>query len=61
MQFIRNSSAGKGSSIVKLLIKLIFVFTIIFLIILLVDKIEFPFPNSNIEKIIPNENFKIVK
>jgi len=27
----------------------------------LVDKIDFPAPNKKIEKIIPNENLKIVK
>jgi len=27
----------------------------------LVDKINFPHPNKKIEKIIPNENFKVVK
>ena len=30
-------------------------------IIFLLNKINFPTPNKVIEKIIPNENFKIVK
>ena len=38
-----------------------FVFIILLLIIVLVDKINFPYPNKKIEKIISNENFKIVK
>ena len=27
----------------------------------LIDKIEFPSPNKNIEKVLPNENFKVIK
>ena len=34
---------------------------IIFLVILLIDRIEFPFPNKDIQKIIPDEKLKIVK
>jgi len=30
-------------------------------LIVLVDKINFPHPNKKIEKIVPNENFKVVK
>ena len=30
-------------------------------IIFFLNKIDFPAPKKNIEKIIPNENFKIVK
>ena len=32
-----------------------------FLIIFLLNKIDFPAPKKDIEKNIPNENFKIVK
>ena len=41
-----------------ILVLLLFVF---FLIIFLLNKIDFPAPKKNIDKIIPNENFKIVK
>ena len=42
---------------IKLLIVIIFFFVAIFLL----NKIDFPSPKKTIEKIIPNENFKIVK
>tara|TARA_Y100000590_G_C15738575_1_gene1019452 strand:+ start:2359 stop:2544 length:186 start_codon:yes stop_codon:yes gene_type:complete len=61
MQFKRNSSTSKAGVFIKILIRLILVSVIIFLVVLLVDRIEFPFPNKNIEKIIPNEKLKIVK
>jgi len=42
-------------------LKILVLFFIIFLIAILVDKINFPHPNKKIEKIISNENFKVVK
>ncbi len=41
--------------------KLAFAIVLISIIILLLNKIEFPKPEKEIEKIIPNEKFKIVK
>ena len=61
MQFQRNTSTGKLSYTIKLLIKLIVVVFILFLTLILLSKIDFPAPNKKIEKNIPNENFKIVK
>jgi len=61
MQFQRNTSTGKLSHTIKLLIKLIVVVFILFLTLILLSKIDFPAPNKKIEKNIPNENFKIVK
>ena len=59
MQFTRKTSYSK--SIIGLLIKL-FLITIVFIgIIFLLIKLDFPAPKKTIEKIIPNENFKIVK
>ena len=59
MQFTRKTSYSK--SIIGLLIKL-FLFAIVFIgIIFLLNKLDFPSPKKVIEKIIPNENFKIVK
>ena len=59
MQFTRKTSYSK--SIIGLLIKL-FLFAIVFIgIIFLLNKLDFPAPKKTIEKIIPNENFKIVK
>jgi len=58
MQFEKKTSPGRLKNIVKYIIILL----ILFLgTIFLVNKINFPSPNKNIEKIISNENFKIVK
>ena len=61
MQFQRNTSTGKLSHIIKLLIKLIVIVLILFLTLNLLNKIDFPAPNKKIEKNISNENFKVVK
>ena len=59
MQFTRKTSYSK--SIIGLLIKL-FVIGIVFIgIVFLLNELDFPAPKKSIEKIIPNENFKIVK
>ena len=58
MQFSKNTSSGSGKS---LLIKIALVLIIFIGAIVLLRKIEFPYPNKKIEKIIPNEKFKIVK
>ena len=60
MQFQRNSSIATNS-MKKVVIKVFLIFLIIFISLILVDKIDFPSPNKKIEKIIPNENLKIVK
>ena len=61
MQFKRNSSTSKTGALLKILIKVTFVFLIMFLVILLIDRIEFPYTNKDIQKIIPDEKLKIVK
>jgi hypothetical protein len=58
MQFSKNTS---GSSNKGLLIKVFLILIIIIGAITLLGKIEFPSPNKDIEKIIPNEKLKIVK
>ena len=59
MQFVRKtSSRGK---IIRLILKLTLVFIAILGIIFLLNKIEFPAPTKEIEKIISNENFKVIK
>ena len=58
MQFSKNTSSGSGKS---LLIKIALVLIIFIGTIVLLEKIEFPSPNKDIEKIIPNEKLKIVK
>ena len=61
MQFQRNTSIGKYNSVIKFLIKIVLVLLFIFFVIILLNKIDFPSPNKEIEKTIPNENLKIVK
>ena len=58
MQFSKNTSAGRGKSF---LIKLILVLIIVTGSAILLGKIDFPSPNKEIEKVIPNEKLKIVK
>ncbi len=60
MQFTKNSSSGKASIlgfVIKSIIGLGFILGIIFFL----STIDYPAPKKEIEKIIPNENFKIVK
>ena len=58
MQFSKNTSSGSSKS---LLIKIVLVLIIFIGATVLLGRIEFPSPNKNIEKIIPNEKLKIVK
>ena len=60
MQFVKNTSSGK-SSIVGLVIKSVIGLLAILGVIFFLSTIDFPAPKKEIEKIIPNENFKIVK
>jgi hypothetical protein len=59
MQFIKKTSLR--TNILGLTVKLALALVIILGIVFLLNKIDFPAPKKNIEKIIPNENFKIVK
>ena len=61
MQFQRNTSIGKYNLVIKFLIKIVLVLLLIFFVIILLNKIDFPSPNKEIEKTIPNENLKIFK
>jgi len=60
MQFNKNTSSGK-TNINGLIIKFIIGLVVILGLVFLINKIDFPAPKKEIEKIIPNENFKIVK
>ena len=59
MQFIKKTSSR--TNILGLTIKLALVFVVIIGIVFLLNKIDFPAPKKQIEKVISNENFKIVK
>ena len=61
MQFIKNTSIGKDNKPKMLLIKIVLFFLAIFIVVVLLNKIDFPAPNKEIEKIISNEKLKIVK
>ncbi len=61
MQLQRKTSIGKLNGVIKILIKVCLVLFLVFISIILINKIDFPSPNKKIEKIIPNENLKIVK
>ena len=61
MQLHRNTSVSRSNALIKIIIKFVLVFLLFFITIVLFDKIDFPSPNKVIEKIIPNENLKIVK
>ena len=60
MQFNKNTSSGK-TNIIGLIIKSIIGLVVILGLVFLINKIDFPAPKKEIENIIPNENFKIVK
>tara|TARA_B100001057_G_scaffold433799_1_gene462949 strand:- start:886 stop:1065 length:180 start_codon:yes stop_codon:yes gene_type:complete len=59
MQFIKKTSSRQ--SIIKLAIKLTISSLIFFVAVFLLNKIDFPSPKKEVENIISNENFKIVK
>tara|TARA_B100001173_G_scaffold276776_1_gene257842 strand:- start:943 stop:1128 length:186 start_codon:yes stop_codon:yes gene_type:complete len=61
MQFEKKTRLGSSKGIFGVLIKIILVFILFAISIILIDRINFPSPVKKIEKIIPNENFKIVK
>ena len=61
MQFRKKTSFAPNSSIYRTLLKLAAILGIIFLVIILLDRIEFPYPSKDIKQIIPNENFKVIK
>ena len=58
MQFSKNTSTGRSK---VFLIKTTLVLILIIGALILLGKIDFPIPNKDIKKIIPNEKFKIVK
>ena len=59
MQFIKKTSSRQ--TFIVITIKLIIVLFLILGVVFLLNKIDFPSPKKEIEKIISNENFKIIK
>jgi len=60
MQFNKKTSSGK-TKIIELLVKSILGLSVIVGVVFFLNTIDFPAPKKEIEKIISNENFKIVK
>ena len=60
MQFTKNTSSDK-SNLVSLIVKIGLILAVLVTIVFFINKIDFPAPKKKIDKIIPNENFKIVK
>ena len=60
MEFNKNTSSGKVN-IILMVIKSLLGLVVILGLIFFLNKLDFPAPKKEIEKIIPNENFKIVK
>ena len=60
MEFNKNTSSGK-TNVIRLLIKSILGLVVILALVFFINKVDFPAPKKEIEKIIPNENFRIVK
>ena len=61
MQFEKKTRLGSPRGIFGILIKIILSLVILAVIIILIDRINFPSPVKQIEKVIPNENYKIIK
>tara|TARA_B100001142_G_C13713140_1_gene414612 strand:+ start:15 stop:200 length:186 start_codon:yes stop_codon:yes gene_type:complete len=61
MQFEKKTRIGSSKGVFGILIKIILALIILVIAIILIDRIDFPTPIKKIEKVIPNENFKIVK
>ena len=60
MQFTKNTSSGKAS-IIGIVIKLTLGLIVVLGIVFFINSLDFPSPKKEIRKVIPNENFKIVK
>jgi len=60
MEFSKNTSSGK-TNVIGLVIKSTLGLIFVLGVIIFINSLDFPAPKKEIEKIIPNENFKIVK
>ena len=59
MQFIKKTSSRQN--LIGIIIKSVVILFLILGIVFLLNRIDFPSPKKDIEKIISKENFKIVK
>ena len=58
---IYKKTRSRNFNLLSLFIKMVIILIIFAGIVFLLNKVNFPAPNKAIEKIIPNENLKIVK
>ena len=61
MQFEKKTRIGSPKGIFGIIIKIILSVLVLAVIIILVDRINFTSPVKQIEKVIANENYKIIK
>lgn len=61
MQFHRKTSNRMSNGLINLLIKLTIIIFLISAVIIVIDRIALPAPSKNLQKKIPNEQFKVVK
>jgi hypothetical protein len=61
MQFSKNTSTRRQAGLLGITIKVTIFLVIIVSVVIMLGKIDFPSPNKEIEKIIPNEKIRIVK
>ena len=61
MQFEKKTTIGNPKGIFGILTKILLALVVLVIAIILIDRIDFPSPIKKIEKVISNENFKIVK
>jgi len=59
MQFIKKTSSRQ--TFIGIIIKSVILLIILIGVVFLLNRIDFPSPKKDIEKIISNENFKIIK
>ena len=61
MEFQRKNNNSIISKLLGPFVKITFILIILVGIVYVLGSIDFPAPNKKIEKLIPNENFKIIK
>ena len=61
MQLSRNTSRARNKLSLMLMLKAVLVLVVIYVLVILLNKMDFPSPNKEIEKIISYEKLKIVK
>jgi|TARA_Y100000590_G_scaffold35113_1_gene38137 hypothetical protein len=61
MQFEKKTRIGNPKGIFGIFVKILLILVVFAIVIVLIDRIDFPSPIKKIEKVIPNENIKVVK